>query len=552
MSTANDKRDLVHCRVCGRYYRGKRRVCPHDGAALVAVRAFDARPGDVIDDRYELRERLGAGGMGTVHQAWDRVAARSVALKVLNADYVRDAHSARRFLHEARMLRRVNHQGVVRVHRFGRTREGMLVIDMEFLEGQTLRQMVLRRRGAPDIDEALGILDGVLAGLAACHDHGVVHCDVKPENVMLGTGDHAGAVKLIDFGIAQEPGPLPRTADAAVIGTPAYMSPEQVQGLEVDARTDLYLFGCVVYELLTGDPPFTAESPVELCEQQVCDSPPVLADRIPDVELPEGFAAWLSPLLAKSPENRPASARVVRDGLRTLRRAWRGSAEPIAARPRSRALQAERPRPAQQPAATFRTMPGHGVAAGTARGADGVAASPIDAVERTAEVVRALVEIRQASEGQVLYGPRAIEEIGRHLLGAPLSELREAGANVRGPNGPHIEIIMATGGDPRGVVCHLLDTLEEMDEALIRVPEPALELRAAVSATKGPSANGIYGSVLAELLPLMQIGPMTQVRVDDQVARWAGRRSIAHLARMRGAVASEQVDIFAASLRVAT
>jgi hypothetical protein len=181
MKQAHIQPDLLYCKQCRRHFRGKRRTCPNDGAALDLVTAFLGQAGDVLDDRYVLVEQIGVGGMGCVYRAYDPQAGRHVALKLLRAEYASNATSAQRFLSEAKLVRLVNHPGVVQLHRFGRTEDGTLLIDMELVDGESVRDRLQRQGHGMDAVTAMQVLDQLLAALVACHDAGVIHCDVKPE-----------------------------------------------------------------------------------------------------------------------------------------------------------------------------------------------------------------------------------------------------------------------------------------------------------------------------------------------------------------------------------
>ncbi|MCB9739375.1 MAG: serine/threonine protein kinase [Deltaproteobacteria bacterium] len=525
MDSADVRQDLLFCRGCGKHYRGRRRRCPDDGAELEWVRPFAGEEGTRVDDRYVLERRIGIGGMGTVWRARDELTGRKVALKLLNERYAAHAASAQRFLREARLMRKVNHPGVVSLHRFGPTGDGALLIDMEYIDGETVRERVLRVGGGVDMEIGLRVLDGLLAALAACHDAGLVHLDVKPENVMLHTAVHEGTVKLVDFGIAQPIGPIEHGEDFVVLGTPAFMSPEQVRGVPVDARTDLYLVGCVAFELLTGEPPFRGDKPFELCQAQVLTAPPTLAERMPGKKLPDGLDRWVAALLEKNPDNRPRSARVAREALRQIRLRHREASLPRAHSPR--------------PASISRLMHADPARIQIANSQGAVRA------------LRALVEVRQIGDGGTLYGPKALEEMAKHLLAGAVAELRDCGATVLGPEGAFLDIRMACDDDERGAIHHLLDMLGKMHADVGRIPEPRLEVRAAVLADSPDAPGFLQSRPQHELAALLHIGPDTHVRVDEHVARWAGRRPIVRLASFREAGISGLTTLYATTLQQA-
>ena len=515
------QRDLLFCKTCATHFGGQRRQCPHCNSPLEVVEAFEGRAGDLIDDRYKLLELIGVGGMGSVFRAFDRIIEREVAIKLLNARYASHAASARRFFSEARVLRQINHPAVAALHRFGPTKDGMLVIDMEYVPGESVRERVVRDGRGIDMMEGLRVLDSLLAALSACHDAGVVHCDVKPENVMLVEGGK-GHCKLVDFGIAQQPGAMEQDEGFVVLGTPAFMSPEQVRGEAVDARTDLYLVGCVTYELLTGEPPFCGDSPVDLCQQQILGEPPLLSERLGAEAVPVGLQAWVRRLLEKSLDDRPSSTRAVRNELRQIRARHHEQTRLATHRSRTRL------RPANA-ARVIRETPRH-LRGPVLRGAE-IQVHNHDPVPS----LRAFIEVRQVFDNGTLYGPRAIEEIVSRVVAGTLQGLRELGARVAGPTGPHIEIRLRCHGDERGAISHLLDELARMNAHLERIPEPNLEIRAAVLSQQPGDPVDFGNTPQLDLVSLLNVGPGSHVRVDERVARWAGHRPIVRLASLREA-----------------
>jgi eukaryotic-like serine/threonine-protein kinase len=228
----------------------------------------------LLSNRYELGETLGYGGMSEVHRGRDVRLGRDVAVKVLRADLARDPQFQERFRREAQNAAALNHPAIVAIYDTGETRteHGPLpYIVMECVEGRTLRDIV-KTEGPLSGQRAMEIMADVCAALDFSHRHGIVHRDVKPANVMI---TKTGAVKVMDFGIARAvaDGQAAVTQTAAVIGTAQYLSPEQARGEAVDARSDVYAAGCVLFELLTGEPPFTGDSPVAVAYQHVREDP---------------------------------------------------------------------------------------------------------------------------------------------------------------------------------------------------------------------------------------------------------------------------------------
>src|ERR1700736_5951942 len=266
-----------------------------------------------LSDRYELGEILGFGGMSEVHLARDLRLHRDVAVKVLRADLARDPSFYLRFRREAQNAAALNHPAIVAVYDTGEaeTATGPLpYIVMEYVDGVTLRDIV-QTEGPMPPRKALEIIADACQALNFCHQHGIIHRDVKPANIMI---SKAGAVKVMDFGIARALADRHSvTQTAAVIGTAQYLSPEQARGDSVDARSDVYSLGCVLYEILTGEPPFVGDSPVAVAYQHVREAP------VPPSGRHEGLSPELDAVvlkaLAKNPENRYQTAAEMRTDL---------------------------------------------------------------------------------------------------------------------------------------------------------------------------------------------------------------------------------------------
>lgn len=267
-----------------------------------------------INDRYDLGETLGFGGMSEVHLARDTRLSRDVAIKILRADLARDPSFYERFRREAQNAASLNHPTIVQVYDTGEapTPSGPLpYIVMEYVDGETLRD-VLRRDGTIAPQAAMTWMADVCAALDFSHRNGIVHRDMKPANVML---NRAGEIKVMDFGIARamsDPS-AGMTQTAAVIGTAQYLSPEQARGDSVDARSDVYAAGCVIFELLTGQPPFMGDSPVSVAYQHVREDPPT-PSAILDTVPPELDSITLK-ALSKNPANRYQTAGEMRQDL---------------------------------------------------------------------------------------------------------------------------------------------------------------------------------------------------------------------------------------------
>lgn len=257
---------------------------------------------------YRVVERLGEGGMGAVYRAVDVMLDREVAVKVLKPELVRTPGLIERFRLEAIALARLNHPRIATLH--GLERHGdLLLMVMEYVRGDTL-EAVVRRSGRIAWPRACALCAGVLEALDHAHDKGVVHRDIKPANVMLAA---SGAVKVMDFGIARLAGQSRQTKVGHAVGTPTYMAPEQLRGEEVDGRTDLYAVGAVLFELVTGEVAFQADSDYALMMKQLHEPPPAARARVPEV--PDALDVIIRRAMAKAREDRFADALAFRDAL---------------------------------------------------------------------------------------------------------------------------------------------------------------------------------------------------------------------------------------------
>jgi len=254
----------------------------------------------VLGQRYRLVRRIAVGGMGSVWEAEDTVLHRPVAVKLLSDSLSADRRFADRFRREAQAAARLSHPNIASVFDYGED-DGHQFIVMELVDGEPLSER-LAEAGRLDPDEAVRITVGIAAALQAAHESGIVHRDVKPGNVML---DGSGQVKVLDFGIAAAAG-APLTATGARMGTATYISPEQSMGEPPSPASDVYSLGVVLYEMLAGRPPFTADTPVGVAAQHVQRQPPPLGEIAPDV--PFHVAQACQQALAKDPSMRPASA----------------------------------------------------------------------------------------------------------------------------------------------------------------------------------------------------------------------------------------------------
>ncbi|HEY7026109.1 MAG TPA: protein kinase [Gemmatimonadales bacterium] len=273
-------------------------------------------PGSVLANRYEIREQLGAGGMGVVYRAFDRELQEQIAIKTLQPGLLGDAHVLERFKQEIRLARKISHPNVVRTHDLGES-DGTYFITMEYVEGTSLDQL-LDQRGALPLGVILTIGRQLCRALEVAHAVGVVHRDIKPPNLVL---DAQGFLKVMDFGIARlverrQPGNQ-LTATGSIIGTPEYMAPEQLMGEPVDGRADLYAAGTVLFECATGKRVFNATSFGSILLKQVQETPPDPRTMVPG--LPTAFAELILKALAKKPADRWQTAEEFHQALDRVR-----------------------------------------------------------------------------------------------------------------------------------------------------------------------------------------------------------------------------------------
>ena len=257
-----------------------------------------------IAGRYELKYVLGTGGMSSVYCAFDTLLERNVALKVLHDQYGGDEEYVERFRREARSVAQLSHPNIVTVIDRG-DEDGKQFIVFEVIEGENLKELV--ERGGPlPVRRALELGLQVGRALAFAHGQGLIHRDVKPQNVLL---NDEGRAKVTDFGIARSLDAVGHTETGTVLGTSHYIAPEQARGEQIDAQTDIYSFGVVLYELLTGELPYPGDNFLTVAMKHVNDPSPSVLDRRPDTPL--RLASLIESCMAKAPADRPASMDVV-------------------------------------------------------------------------------------------------------------------------------------------------------------------------------------------------------------------------------------------------
>ncbi|MBS1796422.1 MAG: protein kinase [Acidobacteria bacterium] len=292
------------------------------------------QPGQLLNRRYEIIRQLGKGGMGEVFLAHDNRINRRVTVKVLPADFAANRERLRRFRREAAAVSALNHPNIMTVYEFDRTDDGIQFIVGEFIDGQTLGEY--RSREQLTVGQVLEIAVQAASALSAAHEVGIVHRDIKPENMMI---RRDGYLKVLDFGLAKLTKQAPKSSDpedptrelnstnpGAIMGTAAYMSPEQSRGTDIDHRTDLWSLGVVVYELLTGQKPFSGETPADILVSVVRDEPPPLGSYLEDI--PPEIEWVISKTLSKKPEGRYQTAGELRADFEKIKKRLEFDARP--------------------------------------------------------------------------------------------------------------------------------------------------------------------------------------------------------------------------------
>jgi serine/threonine-protein kinase len=308
---------VTRCPTCKREFDQGEQFCPRDGSPLSeSPPAGDALVGRVLGGRYRLAERLGQGGMGTVYRGMHTLMDKPLAVKILRGELATDADAVARFHREARSASRLDHDHCIRVTDFGQSEDGLLYLTMELLEGRSLARRM--RDGRLPVAEACSIAYAIALALEHAHEAGVIHRDLKPDNVFLAKRSRGReVVKVLDFGLAKLASDSGKsrsiTRDGTVFGTPEYMAPEQAQGDPLDARTDLYALGVLLYHMLTGELPFQAETFVALLTKHIREQPRPPRDLVPD--LPPALDAIVMKCMAKRADGRFESASALAEAL---------------------------------------------------------------------------------------------------------------------------------------------------------------------------------------------------------------------------------------------
>lgn len=310
------------CLNCHKQFADEVELCPHEGSYLVPLPS-DPLLGALVDERYRVESLIAKGAVGSVYKAKQELLGRQVALKVLHGYLGADPESLVRFHREAKAISRLEHPNLLTLYDFGMTADGQPYFVMDLLNGTTLAK-VLNNEGRLDARRALTIVKQVLEALSEAHKKGIVHRDIKPPNIVLvEKEENKEFVKLVDFSIAKMADnstidPVQLTVDGIICGSPAYMSPEQCRGSDVDGRSDIYSIGIVLFEALTGKRPFSAKDLVSLMYLHVNDEPPKLSDVEPDLQFPPVLEEMISSTLAKDPASRPQSVEALLSRLNSV------------------------------------------------------------------------------------------------------------------------------------------------------------------------------------------------------------------------------------------
>lgn len=302
--------DQKLCPTCGTEYPLSERFCARDGTALRSANAQADLLGSVVADRYHILKKLGEGGMGTVYLAEHVKMGRKSALKVMNPGMNTDPDAIARFNREASNASRLSHPNICGIYDFGETPDGLIYLAMEFIEGKALTDLIEQDGSLPPA-RAASIVHQTGDALQVAHEAGIVHRDLKPDNIMVTKNrDNTDLVKVVDFGIAKASSSDAQkvTKTGLVVGTPEYMSPEQLVGDKLDGRSDIYSLGLVAFNCLTGKLPFPSETAQEAMIMRLTDRPRTLAEIRPDIEWPEALQDVMDKALARDASERYQSA----------------------------------------------------------------------------------------------------------------------------------------------------------------------------------------------------------------------------------------------------
>ncbi len=329
---------MKKCPKCAQTYEDRQQVCPIDKTALIIV---DPMIGRLLDNRYQIISKIGEGGMGAIYKAVHSEMGRTCAIKLMTAISTGNEDAVARFKREAKMASRIDNPHAVIIYDFGVAEGGMLFLAMEFIDGKPLSRAMAEQRMLP-IDRVVHITNQIAEGLAAAHALEIVHRDLKPDNIMVTRkGNDSDYVKVLDFGIAKTvaddgEGAENLTKTGFVLGTPVYMSPEQLLGEKLDPRSDIYSLAIIVYQMLGGQLPFTGDNPQSVMMKRITSNPVPLRSIAPTVS--EAIEQVVMDGLARDAENRTPT---VETFAKALSLAARGSTKPVGDRPTQRMPEVE-------------------------------------------------------------------------------------------------------------------------------------------------------------------------------------------------------------------
>jgi serine/threonine-protein kinase len=311
-------RKRLVCLNCSSEFDSGLELCPNDGSKLKQV-ARDLLEGTIFAGKYEIISLLGSGGMGSVYKARHVFLDKQCAVKILHSHYLSNTDRIKRFMQEARTIAALSHPNLISVHEFAISESGEPFLEMDFLEGFALQQ-VIEAEGQLSTDEFVEIFQQVLNGLSHAHKHGVIHRDLKPSNIMLVGERPRATAKVVDFGIAKllsetNSGGQKITKTGELLGSPIYMSPEQWLAEPIDARSDIYSLGCVMFECLTGQPPYRGGSLFETMNMHLRAELPFFRAVAPSATIPDAFEELVHKAMSKQPSRRFQTAEEFKEGL---------------------------------------------------------------------------------------------------------------------------------------------------------------------------------------------------------------------------------------------
>jgi len=500
----------VRCPSCQADAGDAARFCPSCGAPVIRASADDGLIGKLVAGKFRVESLLGEGGMGKVYKARQVALDKMVVLKVLRRSLQSDPRTVARFEREAKAASRLNHPNSIGMLDFGQAEDGSLYIAMELVAGKDLHEVLGRDWPLPEA-RVVRIVSQVLSALADAHQAGVIHRDLKPENIMVEQRrGEADFVKVLDFGIAKiqdtgEEGPA-LTRQGFVCGTPEYMSPEQARGAPLDARSDLYAVGVLLYQMMTGLLPFDADSAVGFATKHLMEPPPPPRVRRPDAVLSPAMEALILRALSKDPAGRPQTA----DDFRAELLATQGGARAAAgtARPAGLVTRADEARATPQD----RTLPIRLTREARTRAGEGDAAvlaakRSIAAVKWvTAGLVTAALGLGGFFVWQLLSTP----------AGAPPSQPRVAPAAA-----PHELVVPADRRDPTQAA--RLEREGDMFHRTGQLPEALLKYQAAFAADPTPALSLKLGELYFQSNQLPQARGWWARHLEDERASRARR-----------------------------